>query len=80
MDFLEEYNTERGTYIFPDDFLYHTFVRPAISTVVYGAYISKDVLPKIKWNERRSFAIELVSTFFVQLMKKRMKLYNDSYD
>lgn len=80
MDFLEEYKTERGTYIFPDDFLYHTFVRPANSTVVYGAYISKDVLPKIKRNERRSFAIELVSTFFVQLMKKRMILYNDSYD
>ncbi len=73
MDFLEQYKTERDTYIFPDDFLYHTFIRPANPSVVYSAYISKDVLPKIKRSERRSYAIELISTFFVLLMKKRIE-------
>lgn len=75
MFFLEQYKTERGTYIFPNDFFYHTFVRPANTDVVYNAYISKDVLPKIKKGERRTLALELISTFFILLMKKRIEDY-----
>lgn len=71
VDLLEQYKTEQGTYMLPDDCFYHTFVRPANTTTVYEAYISKDV--KIKKNEKRSFVIELCSTHFVELMKKRLR-------
>jgi hypothetical protein len=71
MDYLEQYKTERGTYIFPDDYFYHTFVRPANPSTIYSAFIPKDA--KIKTSDKRSFVIELCSTFFMQLMKKRME-------
>lgn len=66
VDFLEQYKTERGTYILSDGGL-----RPANTTTI-SAYISKDV--KIKRNDKQSFLAELLSTYFVELMKNRMKI------
>lgn len=72
MNFLEQYKTEQGTYILPDSCFYNTFVRPASPSVVYQLFVSKEVLSTIKIGERRSLAIELLSTFYVELIKKRM--------
>ncbi|MCL2264398.1 MAG: hypothetical protein FWC22_00015 [Treponema sp.] len=73
IDYLEQYITERNTYMFPDNWFDSTLgiPRPATTTVVYDAFISKNA--KIKRNEKRSFVIELLSTYYVLLMKKRME-------
>ena len=67
VDFLEKYKTERGTYILsePDGGL-----RP-VNTTTVSAYISKEA--KIKRNDRRAFVDELLSTYFVELMKSRLQ-------
>jgi len=72
IDYMEKFKTERGTYILPEDCFYNTFVRPANATVVYKAFISKDV--KVKRNEKKSFALEILSTYFVVLLKSRMEI------
>lgn len=71
INFLEQYKTKQGTYMLPENCFYNVFVRPANSTVVYSAFISKDV--KMKAGDKRSFAIELLSTFYVLLLKYRME-------
>ena len=72
MDYMEQYKTERETYIFPDDWFRATFVRPANTTTVYSAFISKDA--KVNRNEKRPFVIELLSTYYALLMKSRMEV------
>lgn len=70
---LEAYKTERGTYILPEDCFYHTFVRPANTALVYSTFISSAA--KVKRSEKRFFVIELLSTYFVELMKHRIHRY-----
>jgi len=69
--YLEQFRTERDTYILPEDWFWNTFTRPASKSVIYEAFISKDA--KVKRNEKSMIAIELLSTYFVMLMKKRME-------
>lgn len=63
--YLEQYKTERGTYMFPDESY------GKMATLDYDVFISKDA--KVKRNEKRAVTIELLSTYFVMLMKKRME-------
>lgn len=69
---LEQYRTERGTYIFPDECLYSIFAKPANPGVIYDTYISKEALSGIKRNLRRAFVNELCSTYYMELLKGRV--------
>lgn len=74
MDLFEQYKTDYGTYMFPEDSFLSTFFKPANTATVYSAYISSDA--KMKKNEKRAFVVELLSTFFILLMKSRMQRKN----
>ena len=74
MNYFEKYRTERGTYLFPESFMFNITFRPSNTSTLCDAFISEDVMPYIRRNERKTFAFELCSTFFMLMMKKRMEL------
>ncbi len=78
MEYLGRFKTERGTYILPEDMLYHVFVRPANTGLIYGAYISKDVLPSVKRTFRKPAATEICSTLFAETMLHKQHKANVS--
>ena len=73
MNYLEKYRTGQGTYLFPESCMFNITFRPSNSTTLCSAFISKDILPNVKRNKRKSFAFELFSTFFMSMLKKRLK-------
>lgn len=74
MNFMEQYKTEKGTYIFPDKFFSSlTYHNPIPKALFYKMFTSKDVLPFVKRNNIKSLAFELYSTFFMMKLKKRME-------
>lgn len=75
MVYLEQYRTERGTYLFPDSFFAHlTYQNPIPPTQLYEMFISKNILSKLKRNSVKSFAQELYSTYFFIKIKSRLIL------
>ncbi len=72
IDNLENYKTERGTYI-TDHFDYVSTAKPSSASIFCSAFIDKIVLPTIKRNDRKQLAYELCSTFYVAMLEKRLK-------
>lgn len=68
MNFLEQYKTESGTYIFPNELLFSFNYRPANASILYSAFISKDV--NVKSSQKRLLLSELYSTLFMLSLKK----------
>jgi hypothetical protein len=73
LNHLETFRTERGTYKFPDKYMFETLVRPSNPSVACETFISKDILPSLKRNDKKSFMFEVYSTFFMAMLKKRME-------
>jgi len=73
MNYLEQYKTENGTYLYPDQFFNHlTYHAPAGISALCEAIISKDVVSSIKKNRKKSFAYELYGTFLTTMIKNRI--------
>ncbi len=68
IEYLEQYKTERNTYLLPEE-----LIHPSKMNTFYSLYVSKEALKSVKRNEKKSFALELYSTFYVLLIKHRMK-------
>ena len=73
MNYLEQYKTEKDTYLFPNEFFTHlTYHTPAGINVLCDVFISKEIMPTLKKNQRKLFAYEIYSTFFMIMLKNRM--------
>lgn len=57
IDYLEKYKTKHGVNI----------------TTLYDLFISKETLLKTKVNERKPLVVELYSTYFMAMIKKRIE-------
>jgi hypothetical protein len=77
INFLENYKTEKGTYLFPENYFnYLTHHSSIPKGLFYRLFISKDVLASIKRNDIKSTALELYGTFLMMKLKKRLSANN----
>lgn len=80
VNYLEQFKTERGTYIFTDGMMYHLTYHTVSLGTLYDAFISKEALSAVKRNQRKAFFYELYGTFFMLMIKKRMETLNPKTD
>lgn len=76
LNYLEQYKTEYGTYIFPEDLLYPVLLHKANMQFTYQIFISKETLSKIKSVARKSMLFELYSTYYMAMLKNRFQYSN----
>lgn len=76
VNYLETFKTERATYIFPEDLLYSELVHKLNMPTMYQAFISQDILSKIKSNGRKPFLFEVYSTYYMIMLKSRLQRFN----
>ena len=77
MDNFEQYRTERGTYLC-DHFEFMSNVRPCPcdTSTFCSAFIDKNILPEVKKSNRKSFALELCTTLYMNILKNRIDCSN----
>jgi hypothetical protein len=51
-------------------------LKPFNASIFYNIIVAKDVLSTLKKNSIKSFAYEIYSTFFVLMIKNRIKKHN----
>lgn len=71
-DYLEDYKTERETYLFPEELLYSTLMHKTNKPALYQALISKDSLSKLNRNKQKIFMMEVYSTFYMAMLHNRL--------
>lgn len=71
--YLEQYKTECGTYRFPDAYMLPVLARPSNPNTACELFVSGDVLPTLKKNSRKVFMFEVYSTFYMEMLKNRLR-------
>ena len=71
LNYLERYKTERGTYIFPQEYI--GAVKYGGASVAPNLLLSQDVLSTLKRNDKKELMHEVYSTFFMAKMKNRIE-------
>ncbi|MCL2498762.1 MAG: hypothetical protein FWE90_00320 [Defluviitaleaceae bacterium] len=72
---LGQYETYRGTYLFPDNLLSHlTHQSPGGMETLYRAFLSEDAFTAVKRSDRRLLLHELYSTLYMAVLLNRRKI------
>lgn len=73
--YLEQYRTERGTYMFPEKLMFSTLVKPLNISLACDVFVSKDISTILKRSNKKAFIFEVYSTFIMAVLRNRMN-YN----